>query len=128
MKKIIAFVLLLVMVVSVFAGCGEAKSEDKVIRVWVGEESVEFYQTLCDEYVAAHSDFGYTVVVKGMDTGSVAGTITNDPQAAALVANKLAQQIGDTAVRVMNVEAVNVISDANSTANGNAIEVSVMEA
>ena len=107
MKKIIALVLLLVMAVSVFAGCGSAKEEDKVIRVWVGEESVEFYQTLCDEYVAAHSDFGYTVVVKGMDTGSVAGTITNDPQAAAdiytvahdnigkLAATQCAKPIGD---------------------------------
>lgn len=97
MKKIIAFVLLLVMVVSVFAGCGEAKSEDKVIRVWVGEESVEFYQTLCDEYVAAHSDFGYTVVVKGMDTGSVAGTITNDPQAAADIYTVAHDNIGKLA-------------------------------
>ena len=38
----------------------------------------------------------------------------NDPKACALVANKLAQEIGDTAVRVMNVEAVNIISDAKA--------------
>lgn len=38
----------------------------------------------------------------------------NDPEACALVANKLAQEIGDTAVRVMNVEAVNVISEAKA--------------
>lgn len=97
MKKIIAFVLLLVMVVSVFAGCGEVKEEDRTIRVWVGEESVEFYQTLCDEYVAAHSDFGYTVVVKGMDTGSVAGTITNDPKAAADIFTVAHDNIGKLA-------------------------------
>lgn len=39
---------------------------------------------------------------------------STDPRAAALVANKLAEQIGETAVRVMNVEAVNVISDAKA--------------
>ena len=61
--------------------------------------------------------------LKGFDVDIKSSTTTrvikvevtgNDPQSAALVANKLAQEIGDTAVRVMNVEAVNVISDAKA--------------
>ncbi len=40
---------------------------------------------------------------------SVTGT---DPSSVALVANKLAEEIGDTATRIMNVEAVNVITEA----------------
>ena len=97
MKKIIALLLLLIMSVSAFAGCGQSEEEDRVIRVWVGEESVEFYQTLCDEYVASHSDFGYTVVVKGMDTGTIAGTITNDPKAAADIYTAAHDNIGKLA-------------------------------
>ena len=53
------------------------------IRLWVGDESAEFYQKICNQYVQDHPDFGYEIEVKGMDTGSVAGTITNDPSAAA---------------------------------------------
>ena len=89
MKKFIALSLVLIMTAVVFAGCG-GSAGDKNIRVWVGEESVEFYQTLCDEFLAAHTDFGYTIEVKGMDTGAVAGTISTDPKAAA--------DIGDSSV------------------------------
>ena len=117
MKKIIALLLLLVMTVSLFASCGESNNTntstggesttasggttvpegDSVIRVWVGEESVEFYQTVCNEYVAAHSDFGYTVEVKGMDTGTIAGVITNDPKAAADIYTVAHDNIGKLA-------------------------------
>lgn len=96
MKKIIASLLLLVMAVSLFAGCG-GSSGDKVIRIWVGEESVEFYRTVCDEYLAAHSDFGYTIEVKGMDTGTIAGTISNDPKAAADIYTVAHDNIGKLA-------------------------------
>lgn len=37
-----------------------------------------------------------------------------DPEAAALVANKIADRIGKTAVRIMNVEAVNVVNKAKT--------------
>ena len=131
MKKIIASLLLLVMAVSLFAGCG-GSSGDKVIRIWVGEESVEFYRTVCDEYLAAHSDFGYTIEVKGMDTGTIAGTISNDPKAAAdiytvahdnigkLASTQCAKPIGDEAL-IAQVLADNPESFQNviySTLNG----------
>ncbi|MBR0232046.1 MAG: hypothetical protein IJQ53_07475 [Clostridia bacterium] len=118
MKKIIALLVLLAMSLAALAGCsgGNATGSNSgntpggnggVIRVWVGEESVEFYKKVCDEYVAAHSDFGFTVEVKGMDTGTIAQVITNDPIAAAdiytvahdnigkLAATKCAKPIGD---------------------------------
>lgn len=95
MKKIIALTLVLVFVGAMFAGCGS--SGDKIIRVWVGEESVEFYQTVCNEYAAANPDFGYTVEVKGMDTGAVAGTISNDPTAAADIYTVAHDNIGKLA-------------------------------
>ncbi|MCR5006899.1 MAG: extracellular solute-binding protein [Clostridiales bacterium] len=102
MKKLLAIVLVLAMTVAVFTGCGkkDGKAEikdDGVIRVWVGEESAEFYQKACDAYIADHSDFGYKIEVKGMDTGSIAGTITNDPTAAADIFTVAHDNIGKLA-------------------------------
>ena len=94
MKRLLAFALALVMAVSMLAGCAK---KDNVIRVWVGEESAEFYQKVCNDYVAAHPDFGYTIEVKGMDTGSVAGTISNDPTAAADIYTVAHDNIGKLA-------------------------------
>ena len=105
MKKFIAALLFLVMTASVLAACGgqsgttDVKNAGGVIRVWVGEESAEFYQTVCDEFVASHSDFGYTIEVKGMNTGSVAGTITTDPQAAADIYTVAHDNIGKLAAK-----------------------------
>ena len=124
MKKLIAILLALFMTLALVA-CGGGSSEgttpsgeggssggnsgeggsseggkandNGLIRVWVGEESAEFYQKVCDEYIAAHSDFGYKIEVKGMDTGSVAGTITNDPAAAADIYTVAHDNIGKLA-------------------------------
>ncbi len=99
MKKLLACLLVLALAASMMTGCGGGggKKDDGVIRVWVGEESAEFYQKICNEYVAAHPDFGYTIEVKGMDTGSVAGTITNDPTAAADIYTVAHDNIGKLA-------------------------------
>ncbi len=114
MKKLLAFLLATMMILSL-AACGSSETaggeggaqpaqsaendptDDGVIRVWVGEESAEFYQKVCDEYAAAHPDFGYTIVVKGMDTGSVAGTISQDPEAAADIYTVAHDNIGKLA-------------------------------
>ena len=40
-----------------------------------------------------------------------------DSQSAAVVANELADEIGKTAIRIMNVEAVNVVSEAKADTN-----------
>ena len=99
MKRLLACLLVLAMAVAMLTGCGGGggAKDDGVIRVWVGEESAEFYQKVCDEYIAAHPDFGYKVEVKGMDTGSVAGTITNDPTAAADIYTVAHDNIGKLA-------------------------------
>ncbi|MBO4218568.1 MAG: extracellular solute-binding protein, partial [Erysipelotrichaceae bacterium] len=104
MKKIITLLMISFMLLTTLTGCGgggenggNTKPDDGVIRVWVGEESAEFYQKACDEYVASHPDFGYKIEVKGMDTGSIAGTITNDPTAAADIYTVAHDNIGKLA-------------------------------
>ena len=96
MKKLIALLLVVMFAMPLLASCG-GSGGGGTIRVWVGEESAEYYQTLCDEYLAEHSDFGYKIEVKGMNTGSVAGTITTDPQAAADIYTVAHDNIGKLA-------------------------------
>ena len=111
MKRVTAFFLMFAMLISLLSGCGKDKKEtdDGVIRVWVGEESAEFYQKVCDAYVAEHSDFGYKIEVKGMDTGSVAGTITNDPTAAADIYTVAHDNIG----KLASTQCAKPITDEN---------------
>lgn len=59
------------------AGCGGSGSKGE-INLWVGVESVEFYQTVTKEYTDSHPDFGYTVKVIAADTGTVGGTMLAD--------------------------------------------------
>ncbi len=105
MKKLFAILLAVLMTATMFVGCGGSsgnegetgEKDDGVIRIWVGEESADFYQKKCDEYTAAHPEFGYKIEVKGMDTGSVAGTITQDPTAAADIFTVAHDNIGKLA-------------------------------
>ena len=62
------------------AACGGSSNQ---IVIWVGEESLAFYQQVCNEYLEAHPDFKFKVKVVGQDTGSAAGTILQDASAAA---------------------------------------------
>ena len=101
MKKLLRM-LLIGLVTITLVGCGgsgggSSSSGSKEIVIWVGEESAEFYQKVCDDYVAAQNDFPYTITVKGMDTGAVAGTVTNDPSAAADIYTTAHDNIGKLA-------------------------------
>ena len=101
MKKIIRMLLIGLLTITMVAcssgSGGSATVSRNVIVIWVGEESAEFYQKVCDDYVASQSDFPYTITVKGMDTGAVAGTVTNDPSAAADIYTTAHDNIGKLA-------------------------------
>jgi len=54
-------------------------------------------------------------VTSSTNTRVIKVSVTSDnPEASALVANELTEQIAETAVRIMNVEAVNVVSEAKA--------------
>ena len=57
---------------------------------------------------------GYDIAVTSSTTTRIlkVQVTGNDPESAALIANKLATEIGETAVRVMGIEAVNVVNEA----------------
>lgn len=71
------------------------------ITVWVGNESVEFYQNVADDWVDANAalspDFHFTVEVAGHDTGSVAGDLINDASACADIYTAAHDNIGKLA-------------------------------
>ena len=56
-------------------GCGGSKGE---ISLWVGNESVEFYDKVVKEYLANNADFGYNVKVVASDAGTIAGSMLAD--------------------------------------------------
>ena len=101
MKRIISLLLTLFMITCLVACGSDGSSGNKKgsseIVIWVGEESAEFYQGVCDKYVEEHPDLGYTITVKGMDTGAVAGVVTNDPSAAADIYTTAHDNIGKLA-------------------------------
>ncbi len=84
MKKLLLSLVLLIGFVSVLSGCGDGNA----LVIWVGSESVDFYQEKMDDYVAnynlAHEEkFPYKVKVKGVDTGTAAATFLDDTDAGA---------------------------------------------
>lgn len=78
-KKILITTLLLAGMTLPLVSCGEST----VITLWVGEESAEFYQQICNDYVETHPEFKYSISVTGVDTGSIGGTMATDNTACA---------------------------------------------
>ncbi len=72
--KLFVAVLSAGMIASTVAACSNSKPE---ITLWVGEESVEFYERVTKEYEKANN-FAYRVRVVASDAGSVAGSMIGD--------------------------------------------------
>lgn len=78
-------ILALIFTISISAiGCGGKAP----LTIWVGSESVDFYQAKMDEYVINYNntndeEFPYEYSVLGVDTGTAADTFRDDPDAGA---------------------------------------------
>lgn len=92
-KKVLLVAALSATTMGTLVGCG---GNNKIV-IWVGEESQEFYQKVCNDYKTAHEDFKWEIEVKGMDTGAAAGTITTDASAAADIYTVAHDNIGKLA-------------------------------
>jgi len=85
MKKIAMVVLIItVLCLSVFTvSCKKEAQQGGVIKVWVGAESVAFYQKKANEFISKTPNFGFTITVEGVDTGNAADTFLTDTTAGA---------------------------------------------
>ena len=81
----------LLLSVGALTGCG---GSGKTITLWVGSESTAFYQKVANEYVAAHSDFGYKVKVTASDAGAAAGAMVQDNSSCADIVTVAHDNIG----------------------------------
>lgn len=77
--RLLATLFLLGTAATTLASCGEKE----IISVWVGNESAEFYQKVCNEFLAANPDFNFDIEVKGVDTGTAGGSVVEDPASCA---------------------------------------------
>lgn len=82
MNKKLLFLFLILTSVFVLVGC----KKDAPLTIWVGTESVEFYQDAIADYLVMYEEengeaFPHTIEVKGADTGSAAATYLEDTEA-----------------------------------------------
>ncbi len=81
-KKFLALSVFSATAIGLLTGCGA----DNTVTIWVGSESVDFYNEVANEFInnqADGSEFkNFKVKVVGTDTGSAAGSIMTDNTAA----------------------------------------------
>lgn len=80
------------------ASCGGSQPE---ISLWVGNESVSFYDKVVKEFLANNSDFGYKVKVVASDAGTVAGAMVADNTACGDIITIAHDNIGKLAQRTL---------------------------
>ena len=96
-KRIVVALATLATSLSLVA-CGGSKGE---ISLWVGNESVEFYDKTVKEFLANNPDFGYNVNVVAADTGTIAGSMIADNTACGDVITIAHDNIGKLAQRTL---------------------------
>lgn len=84
MKKLLMSLALVLLGTALLTACGGKKK----ISIWVGVESVKFYEQEVAKYKEAYKekegkDLGYQIAVLGIDTGTAADSFLGDPEAGA---------------------------------------------
>ena len=83
------------------ASCSGGSKGQGEISLWVGNESVEFYDKVVKEYLANNADFGFKVKVVASDAGTVAGSMVNDNTACGDIITIAHDNIGKLAQRTL---------------------------
>ena len=77
-RKLLVAVATLGVTIGLASCFGGGKKSGGEISLWVGNESVEFYNKAVKEYLANNSDFGFDVKVVASDAGTIAGSMIAD--------------------------------------------------
>ena len=94
MKRIIALVLAVLMMATLFVGCekeGGAKGgatalepeAGATLKVWAPDAALEVFKAQCDAFIAQYPDAGIKIEVVAQGEGDAATNLLNDPEAAA---------------------------------------------
>lgn len=96
MKRIIAMILAVLMMATLFVGCGgdDAKTDDgaatglapengATLKVWAPDAALDVFKGQCDKFIAKYPDANITIEVVAQGEGDAATNLLNDPTAAA---------------------------------------------
>ena len=99
MKRILALIVAVLMLATVFVGCGTDTDkgatasnadtdpfhgEDNItLKVWAPNEAVETFQAQCDDFIAMYPDKTISIEVVAQGEADAATNLLNDPDAAA---------------------------------------------
>ncbi|MBQ8057688.1 MAG: extracellular solute-binding protein [Ruminococcus sp.] len=97
MKRIIAMILAVLMMATLFVGCGgdEATNDGgaaatglepeagATLKVWAPDAALEVFKAQCDAFIAQYPDAGIKIEVVAQGEGDAATNLLNDPEAAA---------------------------------------------
>lgn len=134
MKKIIAMLLACLMIVGLFAGCGE-KTKNVTLKVWGPSEDQadenSFLQVACKKFAEAHPEWNLTFEYGVCSEGDAGKNVTQDPETAADVyafandqlgtliqANAIAK-LGGSALEQVKTDNTQRMIDTVSDAEGN---------
>ena len=98
MKRIIAMILAVLMMATLFVGCGggDTKTNDgdaaatglapengATLKVWAPDAALDVFKGQCDKFIAQYPDANISIEVVAQGEGDAATNLLNDPQAAA---------------------------------------------
>ncbi len=95
MKKLLAMILAVFMMATLFVGCnGEEGTNNDVaialepeagatLKVWAPDAALEVFKGQCDTFIAKYPDAGIKIEVVAQGEGDAATNVLNDPDAAA---------------------------------------------
>ncbi len=99
MKRILALIVAVLMLATVFVGCGNGGNketasssadndpfhgEDNItLKVWAPNEAVETFQAQCEDFIALYPDKKISIEVVAQGEADAATNLLNDPDAAA---------------------------------------------
>ena len=135
MKRIIALVLAVLMMATLFVGCekeggaqgGATALEPEAgatLKVWAPDAALEVFKAQCDAFIAQYPDAGITIEVVAQGEGDAATNLLNDPEAAADVFSFACDQLNRLSdagvIMPVNTNLAADVTERNSEASINA--------